>query len=119
MTKPSLKEVYDPDVLMWYELCDGCTAAFAKWRDAPNPGPWNNPRVQETPQLMAFLASCRATGPSPQDWSDTVSHQLLLIRRICTRDHAEVRAAEDAARQAAKRGVTDVPLPLDSSQDDR
>jgi hypothetical protein len=40
--------------------------------------------VQESPQLLAFLASCRAAGPSPQEWSRTISEQLLLIRRICT-----------------------------------
>jgi hypothetical protein len=119
MTRPTDKELYDPNVLMFYELCAGCTADFKKWQCAPNPANWNNPKIAENPYLLGFLQACRAAGPTPQEWRDTISRQLLLIRQICTRDHAEVRAAEDAARQAAKaaeRPVVDVPLPLDSSQ---
>lgn len=108
MTAPSLKEVYDPSILMWTELCADCYAAFIKWRDAPNPANWANPKIADNPALLGFLQACRAAGPSPQDWRDTVSHQLLLIRKICTEHHAEVRAAEDAAKRKTK---------LDSSQD--
>jgi hypothetical protein len=110
MTAPSLEEVYDPAVLMWTELCAECTALFFRWRDAPNPGAWANPRIQELPQLMAFLASCRVLGPSPQEWRETVSWQLLGIRRTCTERHADVRAAEGAARSTA-RAVEEVNLP--------
>jgi hypothetical protein len=68
----------------WHDLCKPCTAAFRQWQCAPNPGAWTNPKVQENPQLLAFLASCRVTGPSPEEWRKTISEQLLLIRRICT-----------------------------------
>lgn len=68
----------------WHDLCEPCTAAFRQWQCAPNPGAWANPKVQANPQLLAFLASCRVAGPSPEDWSRTISEQLLLIRRICT-----------------------------------
>lgn len=112
---PTPTEMYADGLLMWYELCAECTAAFYSWRDAPNPGPWNDPKVQQYPQLMAFLASCRVLGPSPEEWRRTVSWQLMLIRRICTDRHAEARAAEAAARQAAReagrRPVTSVELP--------
>jgi hypothetical protein len=87
VTGPGLREVYDPALLFWDELCPPCEAAFCRWRDAPNPGAWTNPEVQANPQLLAFLASCRVTGPSPQAWRETVSWQLLLIRRICTERH--------------------------------
>lgn len=117
MTAPSLREVYDPAVIGWFELCGECHAMFIKWRDAPNPAAWANPKVQANPHLLAFLASCRATGPSPQDWRDTVSRQLLLIRQICTRDHADVRAAEEQARRAARPGASrpaaSVPQPTE------
>lgn len=117
MTAPDLREVYDPAVIMWTELCEDCYKMFIKWRDAPNPAAWANPKVQVNPHLLAFLASCRVAGPSPQDWRDTVSRQLLLIRRICTRDHAGTRAAEAEARRAARHGaarpVADTPLPTE------
>lgn len=74
----------DPSLKAWYELCGECDRAFKAWRSAPNPGAWANPKVQASPQLLAFLASCRATGPSPESWRETISEQLLLIRRICT-----------------------------------
>lgn len=71
MTAPSLKEVYDPSILMWTELCADCYAAFIKWRDAPNPANWNNPKIADNPALLGFLQACRAAGPSPQEWRDT------------------------------------------------
>jgi hypothetical protein len=77
-------------VLTWTDLCAPCQAAFFRWRDAPNPGAWANPKIQANPQLLAFLASCRATGPSPEAWRETVSWQLLHIRKLCTAGrHAE------------------------------
>jgi len=84
---PSLREVYAEGLLMWYELCPPCEAAFYAWRDAPNPGAWTNPKVAENPYLLGFLGACRATGPDPQQWRETVSSQLLLTRRICTDRH--------------------------------
>lgn len=74
----------DPALKPWTELCEPCLAAFRKWQCAPNPGAWAVPAVQANPQLLAFLASCRVTGPSPDEWRRTISEQLLLIRRICT-----------------------------------
>lgn len=74
----------DLSLKAWFELCEPCTAAFKSWQCAPNPGAWAKPEVQANPQLLAFLASCRVTGPSPQEWAKTISAQLLLIRRICT-----------------------------------
>jgi hypothetical protein len=74
----------DPALLAWHELCPPCRVIFERWRDAPNPGAWANPKVQASPHLLAFLASCRATGPSPAAWRETVSWQLLHIRRLCT-----------------------------------
>lgn len=100
--KPSLREVYDPAVLMWYELCPEHTRLFSAWRDAPNPGPWNRPEVQRYPQLMAFLASCRVLGPSPQEWAETVAWQLLGIRRDCTRR---------CGKPAGPPGAEDISLP--------
>jgi hypothetical protein len=76
----------DLRIKAWTDLCAPCLAEFERWRDAPNPGAWANPGVQASPQLLAFLASCRATGPSPEAWRETVSFQLLLIRRHCTAD---------------------------------
>lgn len=115
MNGPTRQEVYDPSLLFWTDLCAGCRTAFEQWRDAPNPGPWNNPKVQQYPQLLAWLASCRVLGPSPEDWRITVAWQLMLVRRICTDHHAEVRAAEAAARlaerDAKRRQVDSVPLP--------
>jgi len=112
---PTRRELYDPDLLMWYDLCTECRGAFERWRDAPNPGPWNNPRVQQYPQLMAWLASCRVMGPSPEEWRRTVAWQLMLVRRICTDHHGQVRAAEAAARlaerEAGQRPVDDLRLP--------
>lgn len=68
----------------WHDLCEPCTAAFRAWQCAPNPSPLLRPEVQQYPQLMAFLASCRAGGPSDEAWRETISSQLLTIRRICT-----------------------------------
>lgn len=110
MAAPTRQEVYDPAVIFWTDLCADCRGAFERWRDAPNPGSWANPKIQENPHLMAFLASCRVTGPSPQQWRETISWQLLLIRRICTERHADVRAAETSARKAA-RAAEEVRLP--------
>lgn len=87
MSPPTRREVYDPAVLMWYDLCPPCRTMFDKWRDAPNPGAWTNPKVQENPYLLGFLGACRAAGPDPEQWRETVSWQLLLIRRICTEWH--------------------------------
>jgi hypothetical protein len=77
----------DPSLLAWFELCPPCEAAFYRWRDAPNPGAWTNPKIQANPYLLGFLGACRAAGPSPEAWRETVSWQLLLIRRICTEQH--------------------------------
>ena len=84
MSPPTRHEVYDPAVLMWYDLCPPCLAAFKRWQCAPNPGNWTNPEIQANPQLLAFLASCRVTGPSPEQWRETISWQLLHIRKLCT-----------------------------------
>lgn len=105
MAMPTAKEVYADGLRMWYDLCPACWAAFQQWRDAPNPGPWNNPEVQKYPQLMAFLAGCRVTGPSPEQWRETVAWQLMLIRRICTDQQHEVPQAKPA------RAVDQVSLP--------
>jgi hypothetical protein len=94
VTGPSLREVYADGLVMWHDLCAECAAGFEAWQCAPNPGNWANPKIQANPQLLAFLASCRVTGPDPQQWRDTISHQLLIIRRICTRWHASRRLWE-------------------------
>jgi hypothetical protein len=87
VSPPDLREVYAEGLLFWDQLCPACAASFKAWQCAPNPGAWTRPKVQENPQLLAWLASMRVTGPSPQEWRDTISHQLLLIRKICTRHH--------------------------------
>lgn len=74
----------DPRLKAWHDLCEPCLASFKRWRDAPNPAAWTKPAVQASPYLLGFLQACRAAGPSPQAWRETVSAQLLLIRRICT-----------------------------------
>lgn len=84
MSPPTLAEVYDPAVLPWHDLCPPCTAAFKRWQCAPNPGAWTNPRVQDNPYLLGFLGACRATGPDPEQWRETISWQLLHIRKLCT-----------------------------------
>lgn len=114
MAAPTLREVYAPGLLMWYELCPPCRKAFEAWRDAPNPAPWANPRVQQYPHLLALLATGGAAGPSPQAWRETVSAQLLLVRRICTDRHTiENLGYGYAARPfAARPGV----LPDDWTQ---
>lgn len=84
MSPPTLREVYDPALLQFFELCPPCDAAFKRWQCAPNPGAWTNPKIQENPQLLAWLASMRVAGPSPQEWRETISWQLLHIRRLCT-----------------------------------
>lgn len=81
-------------LIFWHDLCAECGEAFRRWQCAPNPGAWTNPRVQANPQLLAFLASCRVTGPDPQQWADTISQQLLAVRRCCTRWHASRRLWE-------------------------
>lgn len=96
MTAPSLREVYDPAVIMWTDLCAECSQDFKTWQSAPNPGAWTNPKIQENPALLGFLGACRAAGPDPQQWRDTISSQLLLLRRICTRLHASRRLWEYA-----------------------
>lgn len=88
----------DPSLVAWFELCRECSGAFERWQCAPNPGAWTNPKIQASPQLLAFLASCRATGPSPEAWRQTISAQLLLIRRICSRWHASRRVWEPLDR---------------------
>lgn len=90
MSPPTRREVYDPAVKMWHDLCPPCLAAFEQWRDAPNPGAWANPKIADNPQLLAWLASMRVAGPSPQQWRETISWQLLHIRKLCTAGkHAE------------------------------
>lgn len=97
MSAPTRQEVYDPAVLMWYDLCPPCRGLFERWRDAPNPAPLLDPRVQQYPHLMAFLASCRAGGPSDESWRETVSWQLLHIRRLCTAGkHYDQQGGNDA-----------------------
>ena len=74
----------DLTIKAWTDLCEPCLASFRKWQCAPNPGAWANPKVQANPALLGFLGACRAAGPSPEAWRQTISEQLLLIRRICT-----------------------------------
>jgi hypothetical protein len=86
------------ELVFWPDLCTECTAAFRSWQCAPNPGAWANPKVQASPHLLAFLASCRVTGPDPQAWADTISSQLIAVRRCCTRWHASRRLWEPLER---------------------
>lgn len=74
----------DLRIKAWTDLCDPCLAAFRQWQCAPNPSPRLRPEVQRYPQLVALLDAGGAGGPSPAAWRQTISEQLLLIRRICT-----------------------------------
>jgi hypothetical protein len=100
----------DGALKFWHDLCGPCTASFKAWQCAPNPGAWANPKIQDNPQLLAFLASCRVAGPSPQEWRETISAQLLLIRRICT-DNKDGTHGDYVPFFKPARAVEDVPLP--------
>jgi hypothetical protein len=68
-------------IAFWTDLCAPCTGSFRAWQRARNPDD-----LSHLPPHAVALA--HPSGYDPQvrarAWRETVSHQLLLTRALCT-----------------------------------